>query len=190
HDLVLHPERVGEALELRQAHVQRDLAAFEAGRHLVTGLGALGAATGGLALGRLTTTHAGLGGLGAGGRTQVVQLDRHDQSTSFTVTRCGMALTMPRISGRSSTTETSPMRLSPSERSVARWFCSRPIAERTWVTSSLAIRRSPPQEPGPSHGWPSAARAASRPRRPGHGARRPPRATRANAGPPPSRGRC
>ena len=64
-DLELDLERVLEALELRQPHVQRHLAALEAGRHLVAGLGALGAATGGLALGALTATHAGLGGLGA-----------------------------------------------------------------------------------------------------------------------------
>ena len=51
-DLELDPEAVLEALELRQPHVDRQLAALEAGRHLVAGLGALGAATGGLALGR------------------------------------------------------------------------------------------------------------------------------------------
>ena len=86
-DLELHLERVLEALELRQPHVDRHLATLEGGRHLVAGLGALGAATGGLALGALTATHAGLGGLGAGRRAQVVQLQRHVSRTSSTVTR-------------------------------------------------------------------------------------------------------
>ena len=75
HDLVLRAERVLEAAELRQTHLQGQLAALEARTDLVTGLGALGAATGGLALRRLTATHTGLGGLGTGGRTQVVDLD-------------------------------------------------------------------------------------------------------------------
>ena len=128
-DLVLGAERVLEAPQLGQPHVQRHLAALEAGRHLVAGLGALGAATGGLALGALTATHAGLGGLGARRRAQVVDLEcviRH-QSTSSTVTRCDTVKTMPRISGRSSLTTTSSIRLSPSERSVSRWFCLPPI---------------------------------------------------------------
>ena len=49
-DLVLHAERVLEAAQLGQPHVQRHLPALEAGWHLVAGLGALGAATGRLAL--------------------------------------------------------------------------------------------------------------------------------------------
>src|SRR6478609_8975729 len=74
--LVLDAERVLEAAQLREAHVQRHLPTLEARRHLVAGLGALGATTGRLALGRLATTHAGLGGLGARGRTEVVHLQR------------------------------------------------------------------------------------------------------------------
>src|SRR5689334_21062210 len=62
-DLELDLERVLEALELGQPHVERHLPALEARGHLVAGLGALGATAGRLALGRLTATHAGLGGL-------------------------------------------------------------------------------------------------------------------------------
>src|SRR5699024_2162583 len=93
HDLVLDAERVGEAAQLRQPHVQRDLPALEAEGHLVAGLGALGAATGGLALGRLTTADAGARGLGTGRGAQVVELQQalvgisHVQSTSSNVTR-------------------------------------------------------------------------------------------------------
>src|SRR5689334_11360438 len=59
-DLELHAEGVLEALQLGQAHVQRELATLEGGRHLVARLCALGSTAGGLALGALTTTHAGL----------------------------------------------------------------------------------------------------------------------------------
>ena len=47
--LVLDPERVVEALQLRDPHVQRHLAALEADRDRAAGLLALGAAAGGLA---------------------------------------------------------------------------------------------------------------------------------------------
>src|SRR3712207_4231956 len=57
---------------------------------------------------------------------------------SSTVTRCGTVATIPRISGRSSCTTESWMRLSPSERSVSRWFCLRPIPDFTWVIFSCA----------------------------------------------------
>src|SRR5690606_19257621 len=61
HDLVLDAERVLEAAQLGQPHVQRRLPALEARGHLVTGLRALGAAARGLAaLAALTTTDAGL----------------------------------------------------------------------------------------------------------------------------------
>ncbi len=75
-DLELHLEGVLEALELREPHVDGHLATLEGDRDLVAGLGALGTATRGLALRGLTATHAGLGGLGALGRAQVVQLER------------------------------------------------------------------------------------------------------------------
>src|SRR3954469_271682 len=77
HDLELDPERVLEALELGQPHVDRHLPTLEGRGHLVAGLGALGAAAGGLALGGLTATHAGLGGLGTRSRAQVVELESH-----------------------------------------------------------------------------------------------------------------
>ena len=66
-----------EALELGQPHVQRQLAALEAGGHVLPGAGALGAATGGLALGPLAATHPGLGRLRTGSRAKVVDLNRH-----------------------------------------------------------------------------------------------------------------
>jgi len=47
--LVLDPERVGEALQLRDPHVQRHLPALEVRGDVATGFLALGAATGGLA---------------------------------------------------------------------------------------------------------------------------------------------
>jgi len=75
HGLELDPVGVAEAAQLGKTHVQRHLATLETRTDLVTSLGALGTATGGLTLGRLTTTHTGLGLLGAGGGTQVVQLD-------------------------------------------------------------------------------------------------------------------
>src|SRR3954451_16272720 len=123
-DLVLDPEAVLEALELRQPHVDRHLAALERRRDLVAGLGALGATSGRLALGRLTATHAGLLGVRTRGRLQVMNLQvAHNQSTSSTVTRWVTVLTMPRISGRSSLTTVSCIRLSPRERNVSFWFC-------------------------------------------------------------------
>src|ERR671933_197504 len=69
--------RVLEARELRQSHVQRRLPALEPRGGVPARAGALGAATGRLALGALTATHAGLGGVGAGGRAQVVDLESH-----------------------------------------------------------------------------------------------------------------
>src|SRR3954451_19250913 len=91
HDLVVRIEGVLEALQLREAHLAGHLPTLEALRNLVTGLRALGTTTGRLTLRRLTTTHTGLGGLGARGGTEVVDLERvvlrHDQSTSSTVTR-------------------------------------------------------------------------------------------------------
>src|SRR5829696_313843 len=158
HDLVLRAERVLESAQLRKTHVHRRRAALEALGNLVAGAGALGATTGGLALGALTTTDTGLGGLGSGGRTQVVDLEgglarllgvvSHDQSTSSTDTRCVTVLTIPRISGRSSLTTTSPMRFRPRLRSVSRWFCLPPISDRVWVTLRRAITH-PPSRPAP-----------------------------------------
>src|SRR6478609_258922 len=167
HDLVLGAERVLEAAKLRHPHVHRHLTALKALGHLVTGTRALGATTGGLALASLATTHAGLGGLGTRRGPKVVHLQRggvllrglsHDQSTSSTATRWSTVRTIPRISGRSSLTTTSPMRFRPRERRVSRWFCFPPISERVWVTLSRAITR-----PSPRHGR-AAARPGQRPR--------------------------
>src|SRR6185312_13289281 len=144
HDLVLDAERVLEAAQLRQAHVQRQLPACEAGLDLVTGLSALGAAASGLALGRLAATHAGLGGLGAFGRAQVVYLEclfdlGHAYFASSTFTRCGTLLTMPTVTGSASRTTVWPIRFNPSERRVSRWFCLPPMTDLVWVIASFAL---------------------------------------------------
>ena len=78
---------------------------------------------------------------------------------------------MPRISGRSSLTTTSLIRLRPSVRSVSRWFGLRPIPDRTWVTFSFAIppRRqpdpAPPRRPARRSIAAGATSSTGRPRR-------------------------
>src|SRR4051812_44218722 len=76
HDLVV----VLEARELGQPHVQRGLPTLEPGGRVAARTGALGAATGALALGALTAADASLGGMGARGRTQVMNLQSHNES--------------------------------------------------------------------------------------------------------------
>src|SRR3954466_14572894 len=76
HDLVV----VLEARELGQPHVQRGLPTLEPGGGVAPSAAALGAATGRLALGALTTADSRLRGVGAGGRTQVVDLESHEMS--------------------------------------------------------------------------------------------------------------
>src|SRR4029079_4952149 len=163
--LVLGAERVLEAPQLRQPHVQGHLTALEPGRDLVAGLGALGPATCGLALRALTATDPGPRGLGPGSRPQVVDLEwvvRH-QSTSSTVTRCDTVLTMPRISGRSSLTTTSPIRFRPSERRVWRLLSFTPTADRTWVTLRRAIMHPPPAPGAAPPGRPARGRGHDEP---------------------------
>src|SRR5439155_15831393 len=76
HHLVAGAEtRIGEALQLRYPALQRHLAALEAEADLVARLGALGAAPGRLALGRLTAADPRLGLVRARSRPQVVQLE-------------------------------------------------------------------------------------------------------------------
>jgi hypothetical protein len=98
--VVLHAERVVEALQLRHALLERHLTAFEASRHRVAGVLTLGTATRGLAaLTADTATHP-LGLLGrAGCRPEFIYA--HDYFPSFTSIRCGTRAIMPRISGRS-----------------------------------------------------------------------------------------
>src|ERR687892_507235 len=75
-DLELDPERVAEAFELGEPHVQRHLPAFEAGRNGATSFAALRPATGGLAAcSGLTPADPGLGGLRARCGSQVVRLE-------------------------------------------------------------------------------------------------------------------
>src|SRR5699024_2984149 len=135
HDLV----PVLEALELRQPHLERHLAALESGRDVLPGLGALGTATGGLALGRLATTHAGLLGVRPGRGPQVVQLDAHVvTSVSSTTTRWLTTLRRPRVCALSSRKTDFRMPLSPSVRRQSRWFFFDPMVPRTWVIFRFA----------------------------------------------------
>src|SRR2546430_5514381 len=181
--LVRDLEAVPEALELGQPHVDGHLPTLERRRDVLPGLGTLGAAARGLALGPLAATHPGLGGLGPRRRAQVVDLDRH-YSTSSTFTRWVTVKIMPRISGRSSFTTTSLIRFRPSVRSVSRWLRLHPILDRTWVTFSRPIVFTPPARPG-RPAWPP----ARRPRPAGHGAWRRPPATPASGARPPRRAR-
>jgi hypothetical protein len=131
--LVLHAERVGEALELRHPHVQRHLATFEGGGDGATGLLALGATAGGLAaLAGDAPTDALGAAVRARGGLQVVDL--HQDDTSSTLIRCGTLAIIPRISGRSGRVLVLPMRPRPSARSVPRCLGLEPMAERVWVT--------------------------------------------------------
>src|SRR5699024_5765513 len=155
-----------EATQLGQPHVHRGLATLEGRGHLVAGTGALGAASGGLAPpAALTATHADLGGLGAGGRPQVVHLQgpalvsaggrcllTHGQSTSSTVTRWATVRTIPRNSGRSSLMTVSPIRFRPRLRTVSRCMCLVPTVDLIWVTLSLVIRHLPSPRPRRRHG--------------------------------------
>src|SRR5690606_1740599 len=76
-DLVGRLEQgVGEALELRQTPLERHLATLEPEVDVGARVRALGAAARGLALGRLAATLADLRTVGAGGRPQVVDLER------------------------------------------------------------------------------------------------------------------
>src|SRR5690606_32413683 len=153
-DLEGRLERVLEPAQLRQPHVHGGLATLEGLGHLVAGLGALGATTGALALGRLATTHAGAGGAGPRGGAQVVDLQRgatlgglravsHGQSTSSTVTRWATVRTIPRNSGRSSLMTVSPMRFRPRLRTVSRCMCLVPTVDLVWVTFRRAITHLP-----------------------------------------------
>src|SRR5829696_1857532 len=72
--------RALETGELGQPHVQRGLPTLEPGVRVATRAGALGAATGRLALGALAAADSRLGGVGARGGTQVVDLQSHSES--------------------------------------------------------------------------------------------------------------
>src|SRR5205823_10387347 len=145
----LEPQ-VGEAGKLRHPAVQRHLATLETGRHLGPGLGALGAPAGRLALGCLSPADPGARLVRAGRRAQVVEpqaepagrrlsLACHGQSTSSTVTKWRTARIMPRNSGLSSLTTTSPIRFRPRDRSELRCCLVPPILDLVWVTLSCVI---------------------------------------------------
>ena len=109
YNLELNAERVLEATQLRQAHVQRQLAAGKASLNLVASLGTLGTATSGLTLGSFTTANTGFSRLGTRCGTQVVDLQcvllfssfssllRPLYFVSSTLIRCGTVLTMPTV---------------------------------------------------------------------------------------------
>src|SRR5690606_6781746 len=85
-------ERIVEAT-LRNSHVQRHLAAFEAiDAHARTGLGALLAAAGGLALARTdTTAHTHAAFPGAGIIPQIIEF--HDVALAFALIRAEKEVT-------------------------------------------------------------------------------------------------
>src|SRR5699024_7079244 len=118
--LVFDPERVLEALELRDAHVQRHLPALERGGDRGAGLLALGAAAGGLAdTAANATSDAFAVAFGALGGLEVVNLHGVSPSwTSSTSMRNGTRAIMPRISGRSGSVLDWPMPRRPSARRV------------------------------------------------------------------------
>ena len=128
HDLVLDLEPVLEAAQLRDAHVERRLAALEPGRDRAAGarLLALRAAAGGLALaGGDAAADAGARLVRALGGLEVVELHAFSpasrtSASSSTVTRNRTWRTMPRVAGLSVTTLVLPMPCRPSARIVAR----------------------------------------------------------------------
>src|SRR5262249_35049257 len=135
---------------LRDAHVQRQLAALEPDRDRVAGALPLGAPAGGLAaLAGDAAPDALAAAVGAGSRLQIVDLHAtppvalpaSPAPTSSTVIRCGTRAIMPRISGRSGSTWLWPMRPRPRARSVPRCLGLVPIDDFTWVTLSSAITR-------------------------------------------------
>src|SRR4051812_49234118 len=98
--LVLDAERVVEALELRDPHVEGKLAALEAGGDGPAGVLALGATAGGLAALAADASADALAVLGRTGRGLEI-VDLHESASSSTVIRWGTRAIMPRISGRS-----------------------------------------------------------------------------------------
>src|SRR5690606_24568505 len=203
HDLVLDLELVLEALELGQPHVDRHLPALERRRDGLARLGALGAAAGGLALGALAATHAGLLGLGPWRRAQVMDLDRHlldllngdevadreDHAAELRAVLFHDDVIDPLQAER--TQRVALVLLGPDLGADLRDLePSHVSALLSFAASGLAgacASRSP--TPLPRRG-PPASRLVPRPRREAHGARRPTPATPASAGPPPWRGRC
>src|ERR1700682_3460671 len=141
-DLVLGAEPVLESLELRQPHMDRHLAALERRRDVLARLGALRAAACGLALGALTATHPGLGGLRARRGLQVMQLYGHE--TSSTSTRWWTVLMSPRVCALSSRTTDCRILRRPSVRRLSRCFQRAPMVLRVWVIFSSAIAYADP----------------------------------------------
>src|SRR3954453_423980 len=119
HDVVLHPERVVEALRLRRATVQRRLATLEPGLDPGTRAGVLTLRTapGGLAALAADATGDALRRLArAGGRLQIMDL----HAISSTRMRCGTLFSMPRMTAVSSWSRVVLMPWSPRARSVPR----------------------------------------------------------------------
>src|SRR4029077_6835114 len=129
--------------QLGGAHVQRHLAALEAGTGRVrarAGLLALDPAAGVAALAR---AHAAADALAVLARLRGLQV-REIQVTghylvSSTSTRCRTLRSMPASAGLSSISFVLPIRPRPSARSVPRWRSDWPIWLLTWVSLSFAI---------------------------------------------------
>src|SRR6185312_10980141 len=157
-DLVLGAEPVAESLELGQPHVDGHLPTLEGHRHILAGLGALGAAARGLAFRAVTTADAGAGCLRAARGPQVVQLDRHFASppAGSTATRCRTTAISPRVCGLSSRITECRIRLRPSVRRLSRCFQRAPMVLRTWVIFSWLMAASPVLRPRPALRFPGA----------------------------------
>src|SRR5699024_11282366 len=76
-DLVFLTERVPETLEFRQPHVDRHLAALEAGRYLIGGPCTFGSPSRGLAFLGCSQTNSHSCGFGAGRGTQMMHFHSH-----------------------------------------------------------------------------------------------------------------
>src|SRR5215210_6942671 len=179
-----HRHLLVRAAQLAHPHVDRVLAALEAGAVLGAGARAVALvpAAGGLAVARAVAAAHALAVLArAGGGREVVQADPDlllglgHQPFSSTAIRCWTRCTRPRSCGESGRSTVWPMRRRPSVRSVAFWRSSVPFADLTCVMASVLTRsplrrapRPPPTRPWwspPRRRWPGCRRARAR-RRP------------------------
>src|SRR3954452_21788669 len=215
HVLCVRPERLERhrhllvrAAQLAHPHVDRVLAALEAGAPLGARARAVAlvAAPGGLAVARAVPAPDALAVLlGPRGRLERMQPDglrrellvhrvllahspslrsspvRASPGPRSTVTRWRTAWTMPRSCGESSRSTVLPMPRRPSERSVSRWRPLAPLDDLTCVMSR--VTSSPPPAPPRSPRARRRRRRGPAPGRPrGRAAPRPPRAGAAPAG--------
>src|SRR5829696_1237641 len=165
-----HRHLLVRAAQLAHPHVDRVLAALEAGPVLRAGASAVAlvAAARRLAVARAVAAPDALAVLArAGGRREVVQADAdlgdlglrgllfallarsgaHRDFSSTTTTRCWTLCTSPRSCGESGRSTMWPMRRRPSVRSVSRWRWSVPLADLTWRIASVLTPGSPRSQP-------------------------------------------